>query len=99
MRRAEVAAVLAAGRRLRGPSINVQIRVNGLGLARLGLIVPKRHVRRAVDRNRMKRLLREWFRHYQERLQGSDLLIRVIAPVPDPECAIRDMNRLFCDER
>ena len=87
--------MLAGGRRLRGESISVQVRVNGLGISRLGLIVPKRHVPRAVDRNRVKRLLREWFRHHQERLQGSDVLVRLVAPLPEPARAIRDMNRLF----
>jgi ribonuclease P protein component len=31
--------------------------------SRLGIIVAKKHVSRAVQRNRIKRLVREWFRH------------------------------------
>ncbi|WP_456417870.1 ribonuclease P protein component [Thiolapillus sp.] len=45
--------------------------------ARLGLAVAKKHVRRAVDRNRIKRLLRESFRHHQQQLQGLDLVVLV----------------------
>ena len=33
-----------------------------LGFARLGIIVPKRRVPLAVNRNRVRRIVREWFR-------------------------------------
>jgi ribonuclease P protein component len=39
--------------------------------------VPKRVFPRAVDRNRVKRLLREWFRRKRGSLGSSDILIRV----------------------
>jgi ribonuclease P protein component len=34
-------------------------------------------VPRAVDRNRIKRLVREWFRHRQHGLAGRDVLVRL----------------------
>jgi len=43
------------------------------------VIVPKRIFPRAVDRNRMKRLLREWFRHNQAALGNSDIVARLMA--------------------
>jgi len=55
----------------------VLLRANPLGVPRLGLIVPKRVFPRAVDRNRMKRVLRELFRAAQARLGSRDILIRV----------------------
>ncbi len=99
LKRADVAAVLATGKRRRAVSVSVQVRENGLDIARFGVIVPKRHVPRAVDRNRVKRLLREWFRLQQARLQGSDVLVRVVAPLSDTGHAARDVNRLFVDEK
>jgi len=45
--------------------------------ARLGLAVAKKHVRRAVDRNRIKRVVRESFRRQQHRLKGLDLVVLV----------------------
>lgn len=37
-------------------------RLNNAGHHRLGLVIAKKNVRRAVDRNRVKRLAREFFR-------------------------------------
>lgn len=92
---AAIEEVLAKGKRLRTGPITAQFRANGLRLARLGLIIPKRQVPLAVDRNRIKRLLREWFRHRQGRLGGRDLVVRLVAPLKAPELAIQDMERFF----
>ena len=46
------------------------------GLPRLGILVSKKHAARAVDRNRIKRCIREAFRLEQEALGPIDLLIR-----------------------
>lgn len=43
--------------------------------ARLGLVVAKKNLKRAVDRNRFKRLVRERFRHMQHQLSGLDIVI------------------------
>ncbi len=42
---------------------------------RLGLAISKKNARRAVDRNRIKRLIRESFRLHQHDLPGIDLVI------------------------
>lgn len=39
-------------------------RHNETGCSRLGLVIAKKHVRRAVDRNRLKRRAREHFRRH-----------------------------------
>lgn len=70
-------AVLRGGKLLRGNGISVLLGGSNSGQARLGLIVPKRILQRAVDRNRVKRVLREWFRHSRERLAGRDCVIRL----------------------
>lgn len=43
--------------------------------ARLGLVIGKRYLKRAVDRNKTKRILRESFRQYQEKLIGFDVIV------------------------
>jgi ribonuclease P protein component len=45
--------------------------------ARLGLIVGKRQLKRAVDRNRVKRLLRETFRINRSQLPGFDVVVQL----------------------
>ena len=42
---------------------------------RLGLVIAKKNVARAVQRNRVKRLLRESFRHKQSLLPAVDIVI------------------------
>ncbi|MDO4643449.1 MAG: ribonuclease P protein component [Cardiobacteriaceae bacterium] len=46
--------------------------------ARIGLVIAKRQIRRAHERNRIKRLIRESFRHWPER-EGRAIDIVIIA--------------------
>jgi ribonuclease P protein component len=50
-------------------------RPNHLTLPRLGLVIAKKHIRLAVDRNRVKRLIRETFRAKQQQLVGIDVIV------------------------
>jgi ribonuclease P protein component len=75
----DIAALLARGRGQRRPGFSVLSRVNAFGVPRLGVIVPKRFFPRAVDRNRMKRVLRELFRAQQASLGSRDFVIRLSA--------------------
>ena len=53
----------------------VLARRNQYEKARLGLAISKKRLRRAVDRNRVKRLVRESFREHQDRLAGLDIVV------------------------
>jgi len=48
---------------------------NGLEHPRLGLALTKRYARHAVDRNRIRRQMRESFRLHQDQLAGFDFVI------------------------
>jgi len=41
----------------------------------LGLAIAKKHVKLAVGRNRIKRVVRDSFRHHQQQLTGLDLVV------------------------
>lgn len=42
---------------------------------RVGLAVAKKRAKRAVDRNRLKRIVRETFRHSKAQLAGTDIVV------------------------
>ncbi len=50
-------------------------RPNQHNAARLGLIIAKKHIRLATERNRMKRLIRETFRRQPPNLTGIDVIV------------------------
>jgi ribonuclease P protein component len=54
----------------------VLVAPNGLPQARLGLVVSKKVDRRAVGRNAIKRLVREYFRLNAQNLAGLDIVVR-----------------------
>ena len=59
---AEFRLVYTDGKRFDGRVMSVFVLANGLDRHRLGITASRKLARRAVDRNRMKRLLRETFR-------------------------------------
>lgn len=69
---AEFRSVYEGGKRFDGRLMTAFVRHNVDG-HRLGITASKRVARRAVDRNRMKRLLREMFRLSEATLQGLEL--------------------------
>jgi ribonuclease P protein component len=77
LRGEDIDALLASGKGLRRAGVSVQVRANSVGCSRLGLIVPRRVAPRAVDRNRVRRVLREWFRLNQPQLGSRDILVRL----------------------
>ncbi len=51
------------------------VRPNKLNHARLGMAISKRFAKKAVARNRIKRLVRESFRYHQHLLTGLDIVV------------------------
>lgn len=56
------------------PQLTLLSRQNTVGTARLGLTVAKKHLKRAHDRNRIKRVVRESFRLKQYELPNYDFV-------------------------
>ena len=68
----EFRSVYEGGKRLDGRFMTAFVRRNDSGHHRLGITASKRVARRAVDRNRMKRVLREMFRLSEITLQALE---------------------------
>jgi ribonuclease P protein component len=74
-RAADFAALRVVSGRLGGRFFHIRYGNNDAGTARLGLAVSKRVSKRAVDRNRLKRLIRESFRRARPGIPPLDLLV------------------------
>ena len=74
---AEFKTAFERGKRIHERSLTAVAAVNAVGHARLGLAVSKKAVALSVERNRIKRQIRESFRLHQQRLPATDLVILV----------------------
>ena len=67
--------VFAKPLRSGGKEILVLARANHLGGARLGMAISRKHVPKAVCRNRIKRVVRDRFRHHRRELGELDVVV------------------------
>lgn len=68
----------AAAFKVSTKEVLILARVNQLDHPRLGLVIAKKHVRRATERNRIKRVIRETFRHQQQLFTGPEMGLDVV---------------------
>ena len=87
---AEFERVFAENERARTEALLVMARPNGMSQARLGMVIGKRLLPRAVDRNQLKRCVRETFRVLRADLPPCDFVVRLVAK-PVPVGATRDL--------
>ncbi|MHC8440611.1 MAG: ribonuclease P protein component [Candidatus Eutrophobiaceae bacterium] len=69
--------------------VMVTLKTGTASLARLGFAVSKRQIRRAVDRNRIKRFARESFRQASDMPLGVDVVL-----MPRKACSDLDNKKL-----
>ena len=82
VRRDQFQLAAKRGRKIEGPRIKAYCRRKKRGQPRLGVIVAKKHIRRAVARNRIRRILREHFRqNLRKKLPSIDAVAVIVAPV------------------
>lgn len=72
---AQYRQVFANARRIGDAGFTLLVRDNDAGFARLGLAISRKCARRAVDRQRIKRLIRESFRHHRTALAHVDIVV------------------------
>lgn len=71
-----------------GKNLLILARENGLDHPRLGLVIGKKSVKLAVQRNRLKRLMRDSFRLNQHLLAGLDIVVvarKGLGEIENPE--------------
>src|SRR6185369_15662526 len=73
------------GKVLRFQMLRVAFKCNNQTHPRLGITISKRWVKRAVDRNAMRRWIRESFRQQQAQLGAVDILVNLHANVANKE--------------
>lgn len=81
--KAEFDLVFQSGKSVRARTHRALFRFRDDGETRLGLIVPKKAFARAVDRNRIKRLIRDGFRRQRADLAPVDVVVQVRAEARD----------------
>ena len=67
--------------RVRSDKILLLAKANSLGHPRLGLVIGKKHLKRAVQRNARKRVIRESFRINQKQIVNYDMIIIALAGI------------------
>jgi ribonuclease P protein component len=98
MRRpAEFKSAFARGKRFGNELFTASARPNDLTWARLGMSIAARTLRRAVDRNRVRRIIRESFRVHQRTLPAVDVVIgaRPAAKSADRACIRTALDQLW----
>lgn len=67
--------VFSRPKRVSTPQLLFLFSKNNQGRSRLGLAIAKKQIPLAVDRNRVKRLIRESFRYQQSQLNSLDIVV------------------------
>jgi len=76
--------------------IKVYFAPNDLVNARLGIIASKKVLPRSVDRNRLRRLIREVFRHHNIKYQNLDIVVMArLAFSRKSDFRTNNLERLF----
>ncbi|HEX7370508.1 MAG TPA: ribonuclease P protein component [Rhodanobacteraceae bacterium] len=96
-RAADFAALRHATGRFQAQHFALRWIVSPKGFARMGLAVSRKVSKRAVERNRIKRLLRESFRVQREALPPLDILViaRTSAAATDSSMLRADIERAW----
>ncbi len=75
------------------PHLTLLARKNTLDHPRIGMAIPKKHIKHAVGRNRIRRVVREQFRHQQHQLPNIDIVVIAKAGIAD--LSNQDINKVL----
>ena len=91
----DVLSLLRDGARLGRAEVVIKLNENTHTFGRIAIAVPKRVLKRAIDRNRVKRVIREEFRQHALRAAPVDMLLtlRKVVDVRSGESAMGKHQR------
>ena len=81
----DFSSVFNLRKRIANKHLVMRYRLKEVNIARLGLIVSKKTAKLAVQRNYMRRVLRELFRLNQHRLPAVDLVVQIQKAFEKPD--------------
>ena len=89
--------VFRTGRRIDGRYLQLVVAPASAGLGRTGYVIGRKVLARAVDRNRVRRKLREVFRALRPAIAAYDVIVRVkrIANRAEQDAAVAEGARLL----
>lgn len=87
LKAADFEAVFKTGRRFNVGAFTAVMSPNGMGIARVGFALSKKHAPKSVQRNRIRRVLRERFRLAQHQLVAVDLVLMLRGKLPPAPAA------------
>jgi len=64
-------------RRVDAPHLQLIVAPAAGAVGRVGLVIGKQHLKRAVDRNYVRRALREAVRRHRPEIEGFDIVLRL----------------------
>lgn len=73
--------VFASGHRIKSPLLTIVVNKNKLTFVRIGFALAKKQIKYAHERNRIKRIIREYIRLKQHNLSGLDIVLMVRTPI------------------
>ncbi len=76
-------SVFNKAKKFRSETFTMLFRKNECDYPRLGIIVAKRKAKRAVDRNLIKRIIRESFRLNKSKIPANDYIVLLSKPIDD----------------
>lgn len=92
----EIDAVFTHAKKVNQNFVSIRYCENKLGFPRLGVIVPKAIIKKAVARNRLRRHIRESFRHHKEILKGLDIVVLIRSEWTAEKHALREeINKIW----
>lgn len=82
-------------RKIKTGFLTLFLKPNLAAVARLGVIVPKRFIKQANDRNYLKRLIREAFRTFKAEIGANDLIVYVNREVREEEATFESVSEMM----